>query len=92
MPINFNIGGFFDKFKNAELKEIGLRQIIVDVIAKNTGAKLDIKEIALKNKIIRIQGGSAVNPALRNQIFMKKELILSEIRAQLPGFIVSDLQ
>ncbi len=88
MPINFNIGGFFDKFKNAALKEMGTRQIIVDSIEKIAGVKLDLKEIEMKNKIIRIQGG----PAARNHIFMKKEVILAEIRTQLPGFIVSDLQ
>ena len=86
--INFNIGDFFDKFKNAAGKEMQLRQIIVDSVEKNTGVRLDIKDVVLKNKIIRIQAGSGA----KNHIFMKKELILNDIKSKLPGFSVSDLQ
>lgn len=86
--INFNIGTFFDKFRNAAQREMLTRQIIADSIEKNTGVRLDLKEIELKNKIIRIRTG----PAAKNQIFMKKEVIIGDILKQLPGFIVSDLQ
>jgi hypothetical protein len=88
MPINFNIGSFFDKFKNAALTEMRLRQIIVDSVEKNTSIKLDLKDVAFKNKIIRIQA----SPVAKSQIFMKKESILLDVRTALPGFIASDLQ
>lgn len=86
--INFNIGTFFDKFKNAALKEMHTRQIIADSIEKNAGVKLNLKEIELKNKIIMVRA----NPAAKSQMFMKKEAIMAEVKAKLPGFIVSDLR
>jgi hypothetical protein len=88
MSLDFNISSFFDKFKNAALKEMGLRQVIVDSVDKITSIKIDAKNVELKNKIIRIQ----TNPTVKNHIFMKKELILADIREKLPNFIVTDLQ
>ncbi len=86
--IQFNVGNFFDKFTNAALNEMRIRQTIVDSIEKNTGVKLDLKEVEFKNKIIRIKA----SPAARNHIFMKKEAILADMKTTFPGFIVSDLQ
>lgn len=86
--IQFNVGNFFDKFKNTALKEMKIRQIIADSIEKNTGIKLELKEIELKNKIIRIKA----SPAVRNSIFIKKEAILNAIKTELPGFIITDFQ
>lgn len=88
MPINFNIGSFFDKFKNAATREMVTRQLIADSIEKIAGVKLDLKSIELKNKIIRIQ----TSPAAKNHIFMKKESILTDIKTQLSSFIVADIQ
>ena len=86
--IQFNIGNFFDKFKNTALKEMRIRQTIADSIEKNAGVKIDLKEISLKDKIIRINA----SPAAKNHIFMKKEAILASVKNDLPGFIVSDLR
>ena len=88
MPINFNIGSFFDKFKNAATREMATRQHIIDVIEKNSGVKLEPKSIELKNKIVRFQA----SPAAKNHIFTKKDSILKDIKAALPGFLISDIQ
>jgi hypothetical protein len=85
--LDFNIGSFFDKFKNAALQEMQTRELMVRSIEKNTGVKLDIKEVELKNKIIRIKA----SPAAKNHIFMKKETILGDIRSQLGGYIIDDI-
>ena len=84
----FNIGSFFEKFNNAALKEIKRRDIVVRAIEKCVGAVVDVKDISFNDKIIQIKGG----PGLKNQIFIKKEAILSIIRAELPGTIVTDLR
>lgn len=86
--IDFNISSFFGKFKNAELKEIEFRRIVVDSFKKNAGVEVRPGDIQFKNKIIRVQA----NPSIKNHIFIKKELILSEIKSQLPHFVILDIQ
>ena len=84
----FNIGSFFERFNAVAAKEIKTREIIARAIEKYTTANVDIKEIQFRNKIIHIR----TNPGLKNQIFIKKEAILSEIRKEMPQAIVTDLR
>ena len=84
----FNIGSFFEKFNNAALKEIKKRDVVARAIEKTVGATVDVKDISFNNKIIQINGG----PGLKNQIFMKKQVILTIIQAELPGIVVTDLR
>jgi hypothetical protein len=84
----FNIGSFFEKFNNAALKEIKKRDVVARAIEKTVGAVVDVKDISFNNKIVQINGA----PGLKNQIFMKKEAILSIVRAELPSLIITDLR
>jgi len=92
-----SISTFFDKFKDAAGKEIALRQSVITVIKKHItiigndpiNIGLDVKDIDIRNKIIRIKH---INPALKNQIFIKKESILKNIREENPQAIIIDIQ
>jgi hypothetical protein len=92
-----SISTFFDKFKNAAGKEIALRQSVITAINKNiitvangsVDLKLGLKDIDIRNKIVRIR---AVSPALKNQIFIKKESILKSIQEANPQAIITDIQ
>jgi hypothetical protein len=92
-----SISTFFDKFKDIAGKEIALRQSVIDAIKKHviiTGntsvdSGLNLKDIDIRNKIIRV---NHINPALKNQIFIKKESILKSIRETNPQAIISDIQ
>ncbi|MFM2290413.1 MAG: hypothetical protein RIS29_226 [Bacteroidota bacterium] len=84
----FNIGNFFDKFKNVALKEFVVREKIVNAIKEHTGATIDLKDIEFLNKIIRIKG----SPSLKSQIFIKKTAILDTLRGSMPGMIITDVQ
>jgi len=93
-----NINLFFDKFRNVALKEMAVRDTMLDAIKKNLpaglaenpaiAAELIIQNIEFKNRIIRLR----VSPILKSQIFMKKEPILKMIRENNPQSIISDIQ
>jgi hypothetical protein len=84
----FNIGSFFEKFQNAAVKEVRRRDIVAKAVEKAVGATVDAGDISFNNKIIQIKG----SPGLKNQIFMKKEAILSLVRAELPEAVIDDLR
>jgi hypothetical protein len=92
-----NIGTFFDKFKNAITSDIALRQSVITAIQHHITAVgdgsinvgLNLKDIDIRNKIIRINHASA---ALKNQIFIKKESILKSIQEANPQAIITDIQ
>jgi hypothetical protein len=83
-----SISTFFDKFKDAAGKEIALRQSVITAIKIHIPTELLIKDISIRNKIVRIQAG----PALKNQIFIKKESILKSIQEANPQAIITDIQ
>lgn len=88
-----SIGNFFDKFRNVAVKEIALRQSIIDAITKNIShgthsIGLNIEDIDVRNKIVRIHAG----PGLKNQIFIKKESILKSIQESNPHIIITDVR
>jgi len=89
-----NIGSFFEKFKNATLKEMMLRQSVIDAVFANVNPqiakaiKIELKDVELKNKIIRIR----VSAIFKNEIFIKKTLILNAIKEKNPNQIIIDLQ
>ena len=62
-----NIGSFFEKFKNATLKEMMLRQSVIDAVFANINPqiakaiKIELKDVELKNKIIKIGQDSLAN-------------------------------
>lgn len=81
------ISGFFDKFKNAALKELRKREIIVESIYKTTKQKIDIKDIEIKNAVILIKG----NNSFKSELFLKKKMILDQI-AKDGGIKVVDIK
>ena len=89
-----NIGSFFEKFKNATLKEMLLRQSVIDAVFANINPqiakaiKIELKDVELKNKIIRIR----VSAIFKNEIFMKKTSILNAIKDKNPSLTIIDLQ
>ena len=83
-----SIGNFFDKFKNAASEEIALRRMVITAVYKHVPVELNLKNITVRNKIVRIDG----NSSLKNQIFIKKESILKSIQESNPNVIITDIR
>ena len=84
----FNIGNYFDKVKNIAFKEFSIRDKILSIIKTHTGVVLEMKDIEIINKIVRVKA----SPSAKSHIFIKKQAILEDIRKSLPSMIVTDLQ
>ena len=68
----FNISSFLEKFKKFDQKKILQIENIQRSIESVVGVKIDKKDLVIKNGILRVQG----SPALRQEIFLKKEYLL----------------
>lgn len=82
-----NIGDFLSRFKiirSPKQNREEVARIIQSVI------KLDITEadIELKNRMVFIQ----CHPAIKTTVFLKKEIILEQIKEKLPDVQVVDLK
>lgn len=88
-----DLSGFFQKFKQLEFKEIGRREVVAEAIKNSTGIVLNEKALAG----IRFEKGRIVLPAQlvssleRNEIYMKKQVLVKELGIKLAPFIVTDL-
>jgi ppGpp synthetase/RelA/SpoT-type nucleotidyltranferase len=74
----FNISGFLEKFKKFDQNRTLQTENIIKSIEDVVGVRIDKKNIVIKNGILRIQG----SPALRQEIFLKKEHLLSLIKTE----------
>jgi hypothetical protein len=72
----FNISLFLERFKNLGQGEKILKEIISSSVKEVVGFDLDTKSINLKNGEVIFK----VSPALKNAIYIKKELILKKIK------------
>jgi hypothetical protein len=82
-----NIGDFLSRFKIIRSPKQN-REEVVRII--QGVLKIDITEsdIEIKNKIVFIQ----CHPAIKTAIFLKKEVILEQIKEKLPDVQVVDLK
>lgn len=71
-----NLGDFLNIFKNLLSHEELLREDILSSIKKHTDISLDKKQISIKNSICSIE----CHPALRSEIFLKKNDIMKSLR------------
>ncbi len=81
------IDGFFGKFKNRATAQIHNLAVISDIIKKYTGAEVELKNITISGGIVKIKAPLVV----KSEIFIRKELLLVEIRKKIIHKIV-DIQ
>ena len=74
----FNISGFLEKFKKFDQSKTLQTENIIKSIEKAVGVRVDKKVLIIKDGILRIQG----SPALRQEIFLKKENLLPLIATE----------
>ena len=68
----FNISNYLQKFKNAASGHIFEKDSILEIIFNLTNARLQKKDILIKNFILYIN----TNPVVKNEIFIKKTTLL----------------
>ncbi len=80
----FNIEKYLEKFsKNVRFSEMDKNKII-EIIKNHTGLVFSPESIEIKDYIVKIQA----SPAVKNKIFIYKEVILSNITSSITNKIV----
>jgi hypothetical protein len=84
----FNIASYLDKFKNLGLKERLLKELIKEAVKEATRVNIEIKDINIKKDEIIFK----VSPAIKNTLYIKKELILSKIKEKNTKEMINNLR
>jgi len=74
----FNISGFLEKFKKFDQNKTLQTENILVTLEKVVGFKMEKKDIAIKNGVLYILG----SPAMRQEVFLRKENLLPLIKAE----------
>lgn len=82
------IGLFFDKFNSKALIEIRKREVICNIIKKIIGDDIPIQNISFSNRTLKIKGSSG----LKNQILIKKKVILDLLKKEISSIKIEDIQ
>lgn len=84
----FNIGQYISKLNNKRLNHITKINNISVVINNITGLNVSVNDIKLRNGVLYID---KLNSVGRNEIFIKKSLLIKEIN-NISGESISDIR
>lgn len=73
-----NISGFLDKFKKFDKDKSQQSENIANIIGSVTGIKIRKDNFSVKDGILVIKG----SPVLKQELFLKKENLLSLLKAE----------
>lgn len=79
----FNISQYLEKFKNIGQSERLLKEAVFIIIKEVVGVEVEAKNISVRNGEIIFK----VSPAIKNAIYIKKELILNKINERSASLI-----
>jgi hypothetical protein len=68
----FNISGFLERFKKFGQNQTLQTENVIKKIESVIGVRVDKKDIVIKDGVLHVHG----SPALRQEIFLRKELLL----------------
>ena len=71
---------FLEKFQNILKAGTEARSVVILVIKKNLNCEVIEKNVTIKDGIVYLKS----NPSFRNELFLNKEVIISEINKLLP--------
>ena len=81
----FNIAQYLDKFKTLGQGERILKQTIQLTLKETLNLEIDIQSITIKNGEILFK----VSPAIKNLLFIKKQLLLDKIQEKTTAIILN---
>jgi len=83
-----SISGFFDKFKNKAVLDVKRYLVVIETIKKYTNIELDIKDVSISKGVITLKTSSS----MKNEIFIKKQIILNEISKKINHKKIFDIK
>lgn len=86
--MSFNIGDFLKKFKTLIPHEKIVKDELVGVVFDETGILLAKEEIFFHNYVVFLK----TTPATKNELFMRKKNILSEMKKRLGDKAPQDMR
>jgi hypothetical protein len=81
----FNISSYLEKFKNIGQEERLLKETILSIIKEVAGVVVDARNIKIKNGEVSL----SVSPAVKNTIYIKKDIILNKIKEKSGQNVIS---
>ncbi|HVS79659.1 MAG TPA: hypothetical protein VHF05_01645 [Candidatus Paceibacterota bacterium] len=72
-----DITSFFGKFKSLIANGSAQREAIARIMKESIGAEIDPKKIVIKDGIATVPS----NPVMRNELLLKKQLVLEKLKS-----------
>lgn len=83
-----HINIFLEKFRKIFKDKGELKKIVLECINKNLNSQINESEIIIKPPFVKIKG----SPLFKNEILIKKEKILNDIKENTIDVIITDIR
>ncbi|MAG12699.1 hypothetical protein CL630_02685 [bacterium] len=86
--MDFNIGTFLKKFEKLTPPDDFLKKTLISILEKEISVSIKRSDICVNGGIVYL----STSPVIKNEIFMKKPLILERLNSVLPQKGVVDIR
>lgn len=86
--MDFNIDSFLQKFRRIASPDDFLKKTLISIIKEETGATIERRHVTVSGNRVHLTAPSAV----KNEIFIKKPLILERLNNMLQKRNIIDIQ
>ena len=83
-----HINIFLEKFKKIFKEKNDFKRVVVECLNKNLNFQIKESDILIKPPFVNIKG----SPLIKNEILMKKEKILNEIKERVNDIIITEIR
>ena len=83
-----HINTFLEKFKKIFKDKNDFKRVVVECLNKNLNFQIKESDILIKPPFVNIKGP----PFIKNEILMKKEKILKEIKERVNDIIITEIR
>ncbi len=86
--MDFNIRSFLEKFKNITPPDDFLKKVFISAVLQELRISIEKSDIKIRNKTIYV----SAPPVVKNELYIKKPLILKRVCENLKKSQISDIR
>jgi len=84
----FNVKDYLSKFAKLTPPDDSLKKFFIRLVEKELKITLDKKSLKLQNKIFYL----TASPIIKNEIFLKKNILLEKLKVFSPNETINDIR
>ena len=84
----FNISSYLGKVNSLLTHSVLNKEVVIEIVKEEVGIDIHSTDVDIRGGVIYF----SVSPLYKNEIFLKRDLILQELRRQIPQTPITEIR